>query len=87
MQYALSLATDKRVLHATYDEYAPPEWPRVEELPMGDVTDYKYIDGQYIYDPCPKPEPPALPQPTDTEARLTALEEDLAATKILLGVE
>ena len=88
MKYALSLTSEKRILHATFDEYAPSEWPRVDTLPEGDVTDYKYIDGQFVHDPLPEPEPelPAPPTP-DTEARIKALEDELAATKILLGVE
>lgn len=82
--FALSLSPDMRVLHATFDEFAPPEWPRVEALPDGDVTDYKYIDGQFVSDPLPKPEPPEPPEPpkpTDAEARIKALEDELAALR------
>lgn len=32
--------------------------PIVEELPDGDITEYLYIDGQYIHDPLPEPEQP-----------------------------
>ena len=31
--------------------------PVVEKLPDGDVSDYLYVDGEYIHDPLPKPEP------------------------------
>ena len=55
--YALNLDTDDRILSATFDEYAPEYQPRVEELPEGDISDYKYIDGKYVYDPLPEPEP------------------------------
>ncbi len=55
--YALNLDTDGRILSACvclegfeYDNI-------VETLPDGDVTDYKYIDGVYVYDPLPEPEP------------------------------
>ena len=30
--------------------------PVVEKLPDGDVSDYLYVDGEYIYDPLPRPE-------------------------------
>lgn len=30
--------------------------PIVDELPEGDITDYLYIDGAYVYDPLPEPE-------------------------------
>lgn len=59
MKYALNLAGDKRILSACvvlpkgkYDGM-----PIVEELPEGDIFEYRYIDGQYIHDPLPKPEP------------------------------
>lgn len=61
--------------------------PIVETKPEGDVTDYLYIDGEYIYDPLPEPEQPEAPTEADYESRIAALEEELAATKILLGVE
>ena len=55
--YALNLDTDNRILSVTFDEYAPEEQPRVEELPEGDISDYRYVDGEYVYDPLPEPEP------------------------------
>lgn len=49
--------------------------PIVDTLPNGDITDYLYIVGEYIYSPLPKPEP----TPTITEAeRLEALEMAIA---------
>ena len=51
--YALNLSEDNRILSVTFDEYAPPEQPRVETLPEGDVSDYLYIEGEYIYSPLP----------------------------------
>lgn len=59
MKYALSLDSDKRILSAwtvlsigKYDGM-----PKVDTLPDGDITDYKYVDGQYVYEPLPEPEP------------------------------
>ena len=43
-------------------------------------------NGEYTIEDDGKPEE-APHQPTDAEARITALEEQLAAAKILLGVE
>lgn len=66
--YALNLAADSRILSVctvlsigSYDGM-----PIVNTLPDGDVTDYKYIDGEYIYDPLPKPVEPD-PVPTTDE--------------------
>lgn len=60
MKYALNLAEDKRILSAwvvlpngIYDGM-----PIVEKLPDGNLPDYLYIDGEYVYDPLPEPEQP-----------------------------
>lgn len=56
--YALNLGEDNRVLSVcacidgqTYDNV-------VDSFPNGDVTDYRYENGEFIHDPLPKPEPP-----------------------------
>lgn len=68
MRYALNLDTDNRILSAcvvlnigNYDGM-----PIVNTLPDGDITDYKYIDGEYVYEPLPKPVEPD-PEPTTDE--------------------
>jgi len=53
--YALNLSPDNRILSATFEEYAAPGQPIVDHLPDGDVSDYRYIDGEYVYDPVPEP--------------------------------
>lgn len=66
--YALNLAKDGRVLSATEDQYGAEGQPRVESLPSGetpeenDISNYRYVGGEFIYDPLPQPEPP---EPTD----------------------
>ena len=70
-KFALNLAEDGRILSATYDEFAPEEQPRVEELPEGDIFNYLYVDGAYIYDPLPA-EPIVVPSQLDIiEAQVT----------------
>jgi len=63
-KYALNLDADSRILSATYETYAAAGMPIVETLPDGDITDYKYIDGSYVYDPLPKTDPDPEPEPT-----------------------
>ena len=64
--YALNLAPDNRILSATFAEFAAPDQPIVDSLPDGDITDYLFIDGEYVYDPLPKPEPPgSIPSADD----------------------
>ena len=58
--YALNLAEDGRILSATYPQYAHEDAVVVDALPEGDITDYLYMDGQYVYAPLPEPE---LPEP------------------------
>ena len=60
MKYALNLAEDNRILSAwkvlpsgNYDGM-----PLVDVLPDGNVSDYLYVDGQYVYEPLPEPEQP-----------------------------
>lgn len=58
MKHALNLAEDKRILSAwkvlPAGDYEG--MPIVEELPEGDVYEYRYVDGEYIHDPLHKPE-------------------------------
>ena len=75
--YALNLDNENRVLSAcvVLENMDYTGMPIVDTLPNGDITDYLYIVGEYIYSPLPKPEP----VPTITEAeRLEALEMAIA---------
>jgi hypothetical protein len=56
--YALKLAEDGRILSATYPQYAPADAVIVAALPEGDISDYRYVAGQYVYEPLPEPERP-----------------------------
>ena len=51
MRYALNLAEDGRILSATYEQYAPEDAVIVDELPEGNVSDYRYVNGEFVYDP------------------------------------
>ena len=66
MSYALNLAADGRILSATYPQYAPIDAVLVDELPDGNIADYLYKDGGYVYVPIPEPEP-VKPEPTADE--------------------
>lgn len=66
MKYALNLAEDNRILSAwkVLPNGNYEGMPLVDVLPEGDISDYLYVDGQYVYDPLPEPEAPA-PVPTE----------------------
>ena len=70
--YALNLAEDGRILSATYPQYAPADAVIVEELPEGNLSDYQFINNEYIYNPLPKEEPIEQPSQLDIiEAQVT----------------
>lgn len=85
--YALNLDADKRILSActvlsvgNYDSM-----PKVNTLPEGDITDYKFIGGEYVYEPLPK-----LEEPKEQASQLDVLEAQVTYTAMmtntLLGV-
>ena len=80
--YALNLSEDNRILSAckvlpngNYDDM-----PIVDTLPEGNLPDYQYIDGEFIYNPLPKEEP-AEPTPS-LEDRVSALETTVNITVV-----
>ena len=71
--FALNLGEDGRVLSANYAEYAPTDAVLVENIPQGNLSDYRYQDGDFVYDPLPEPEP-VTEEPTQldrVEAQVT----------------
>lgn len=74
--YALNLTEGNRVMSVTYDEYAPSEYPRVKTFPKGNISDYKYIDNEFVYDP--------LPEVIDNSARIAELKQNLADTDYIV---
>lgn len=64
--YSLNLSEDKRILSACVCLDGFEYENIVDELPEGDITDYKCVDGEYVYDPLPKPEP-IEPEPSSEE--------------------
>ena len=38
----------------------------MDVLPDGDISDYRYVAGEYVYDPLPEPEPQPV-EPTADE--------------------
>ena len=65
MKYALNLAEDGRILSATYEEFAPADAVLVDELPEGNIADYRYVDVEYVHDPLPAE--PVVVEPTQLD--------------------
>lgn len=72
MKYALNLAEDNRILSATYEKYAPANAILVDTLPEGDIDEYRYVNGEYIHDPLPKPNYEVLEEIASLKAELTS---------------
>lgn len=79
MEYALNVLKDNRIHSALvvlpnghYDGM-----PIVNALPEGDISEYRYIDGQYIHDP--KPVAPAPEPAPSLESRVSSVESDVAS--------
>ena len=51
MRYILDLDSEHRVLSAKIDSYYVEEQVRTDQLPLGSLMDYKFIDGEFIYSP------------------------------------
>lgn len=55
--YSLNLSEDNRILSACVCLDGFEYKNIVDTLPDGEMSDYKYIDSEYVYDPLPEPEP------------------------------
>ena len=62
-KFALTLAEDGRILQVTYERFANDKMVLVDEIPEGDTYEYRYVNGEYIHDPLPKP----VAEPTTDE--------------------
>lgn len=83
MRYALNLSDDGRVLSATFEQYAAEDAVIVDALPDGDISEYCYIDGEFVHDPLPAPEA----EPTTEEVLLElAADHEARICEIELGV-
>ena len=64
--YSLNLDAENRILSACVCLDGFEYENIVDALPEGDISDYRYVDGEYVYDPLPEPEPQPV-EPTADE--------------------
>ena len=69
--YSLNLDKDGRILSACICLEGFEYKNVVDTLPDGSISDYKYINDEYVYDPLPRPEP--QPEEPTTNDILDAL--------------
>lgn len=73
-RYGLVLDDDNRIVDAPVQRYAPEGAIIVDTLPEGNITDYLYVNGEYIYDPIPVVEVEPQPSQLDIiDSRVTYL--------------
>lgn len=68
MRIALCLYEDSRI-HSAWRVLPNGKYdgmPIVDTLPEGNLPDYLYINGEYVYDPLPEPEQPEPSPSTDS---------------------
>lgn len=71
-RYGLILNEDNRIISTPTQRYAPEDAIIVIALPEGDITDYLYIDGEFVYRPLPKEKIIEQPSQNDLiEAQIT----------------
>nr|DAH13078.1 MAG TPA: hypothetical protein [Caudoviricetes sp.] len=79
-KYSLNLGENGRILSVGNCQEGQNYENIVDSFPDGDVTEYRYENGEFIHDPLPKPEKEptaeedALSMIVDHEYRLTLLE-------------
>lgn len=84
-QRVIALGDDGRVLHAAWYRVPPAGAVIVPRsaLPEGDVTQYRYVNGEFVHDPMTEPEPE--PDTQTAEERIAALEtQNAMLTECLL---
>ena len=69
--YSLNLDKDGRILSACICLEGFEYTNIVDALPDGNISNYKYIGGEYVYDPLPESEP--QPEEPTTDDVLNAL--------------
>lgn len=61
MSYAIQIDSTGRIEHSTFSKHVThanaDRYILVDTIPKGNLPDYLYVDGKYVYDPLPRPEP------------------------------
>ena len=64
-KYALNLGENGRILSVCVCLAGQKYENVVDSFPDGDVTNYRYVEGEYIYDPEPKDDPEEPTEPVE----------------------
>ena len=64
-KYSLNLGENGRVLSVCVCIEGQTYENIVDSFPDGDVSEYRYVDGEFIHDPEPKPDPEEPTEPVE----------------------
>lgn len=56
MRYVLTIDEDGRIWSSVPEKYAIGGGVVADSLPDGNICDYLYVNGEYVYEPLPEPE-------------------------------
>lgn len=77
MKYALNLDHDGRILSVCDAKYMPDAETVVDSFPSGNILDYKYENGEFVYSPLPEEaEQPSEMEKLEAQVMFTALMTD-----------
>ena len=84
--YSLNLDTDNRILSSCVCLDGFEYNNIVDVLPEGDISNYKYIDGEYVYSPLPKPEPTPAEPTAESDMQEMIIDYEYRLTLLELGI-
>lgn len=86
MKILCKLNNNGKIIAACEKDFPQPGWLEInvpDDFSIHNATYYSVVNGDIIF----SGEDNDIPQPPTPEERIAALEEELAAAKILLGLE
>lgn len=78
----IDVGPDNRITGVLYPKFADHGDTVVDKLPDGDPLDYKYVDGQFVYDPLPKPPAPEPELPISEQLESLRNEDHLLKEQV-----
>ena len=87
LRYAIELAEDNRVVFVTYESYATKKMQIVDVIPEGDITEYRYENGEFIHDPLPQEETEEEEPTVEDDILEMMVDHETRILELELGVE
>ena len=87
LRYAIELAEDNRVVSVTYESYATEKMQIVDVIPEGDITEYRYENGEFIHDPLPQEETEEEEPTVEDDVLEMMIDHETRILELELGVE